>query len=80
MKTAVIVLKIILILSGVVVMLGTVGQSDFESIIIKKEITPFWHLVMMAVMGLALALAGIFFPLPKGGDHKWKIYSGNRKG
>jgi len=79
-KTALIIFKATLIICGAVIVLGAIGQSDYESIVLKTEITPFWQILLMTAMGLAFVLAGIFLPLPKKGGRRWEISTGSRRG
>jgi len=45
---------IIAIILGAFIVLGSVGQSDFETLVLLKEETPFWQIQLHCLAGFAL--------------------------
>ncbi len=55
-------IRIFLMVVGALVVFGAIGQSDYETIVLQKEITPFWQLRLWAITGLVLVIIGLILP------------------
>lgn len=50
----------IIMLIGFFIIFGTAGQSDYETLVLAKETTPFWQIQSLCFTGLTLLVTGAF--------------------
>ncbi|MFA5098960.1 MAG: hypothetical protein WC461_01935 [Candidatus Paceibacterota bacterium] len=50
---------VIAMVLGVLIVLGSIGQSDFETLILAEETTPFCQIQLHCLAGLALFVLGL---------------------
>ncbi len=57
--------KIVMIVVGMILILGSAGQSDYEAMALGREITPFWQIVLVSATGLVFVVLGMITPISK---------------